>query len=134
MFDHIKEDVNAAFQNDPRQEASWKYFVLSWRACPVPAPDGLLSVEERLETSLRVISHLNRFLSGIEIHPAAEIGRGVFIDHGMGVVIGETAVVGDGCLIYKGVVLGGTTTEKVKRHPTLGKKSPLGQTPVSLAT
>lgn len=69
----------------------------------------------------RLISHLARFLTGIEIHPGAEIGQGVFIDHGMGVVIGETAIVGDYALIYQGVTLGGTGKEGGKRHPTLGE-------------
>jgi serine O-acetyltransferase len=69
----------------------------------------------------RFISHLSRFLTGIEIHPGAVVGKGVFIDHGMGVVIGETAIVGDGCLIYQGVTLGGTGKESGKRHPTLGE-------------
>lgn len=68
----------------------------------------------------RFLSHLSRFLTGIEIHPGAKIGKGVFIDHGMGVVIGETAVVGDYTLIYQGVTLGGTGKETGKRHPTLG--------------
>ncbi|CAN1212880.1 serine O-acetyltransferase [Tumidithrix helvetica PCC 7403] len=68
----------------------------------------------------RVLSYLSRFLTGIEIHPGAKIGKGVFIDHGMGVVIGETAVVGDYVLIYQGVTLGGTGKEMGKRHPTLG--------------
>jgi serine O-acetyltransferase len=72
-------------------------------------------------TTARVISHLARHFTGIEIHPGAQIGRRVFIDHGMGVVIGETAVIGDDCLIYKGVVLGGTSLRRTKRHPTLGK-------------
>ncbi len=67
----------------------------------------------------RWLSHLARFLTGIEIHPGAKIGRGVFIDHGMGVVIGETAEVGDECVIYQGVTLGGTSWNKGKRHPTL---------------
>ncbi|MCX7592207.1 MAG: serine O-acetyltransferase [Fischerella sp.] len=74
----------------------------------------------------RLISHLGRFLTGIEIHPGAEIGKGVFIDHGMGVVIGETAVVGDYSLIYQGVTLGGTGKETGKRHPTLGKNVVVG--------
>jgi serine O-acetyltransferase len=71
--------------------------------------------------SARLLSHLSRHYTGIEIHPGAEIGCRVFIDHGMGVVIGETTVIGDDCLIYKGVVLGGTTLSPVKRHPSLGK-------------
>lgn len=74
----------------------------------------------------RFISHIGRFLTGIEIHPGAEIGKGVFIDHGMGVVIGETAIVGDYTLIYQGVTLGGTGKESGKRHPTLGKNVIVG--------
>lgn len=74
----------------------------------------------------RLISHIGRFLTGIEIHPGAVIGRGVFIDHGMGVVIGETAIVGDYTLIYQGAVLGGTGKESGKRHPTLGKNVVVG--------
>ncbi|MDY6939365.1 MAG: serine O-acetyltransferase [Cyanobacteriota bacterium] len=69
----------------------------------------------------RFVSHISRFLTGIEIHPGATLGQGVFIDHGMGVVIGETAIIGDGCLIYQGVTLGGTGKESGKRHPTLGE-------------
>jgi serine O-acetyltransferase len=74
----------------------------------------------------RLISHLARFITGIEIHPGAQIGKGVFIDHGMGVVIGETAIVGDYCLIYQGVTLGGTGKESGKRHPTLGENVVIG--------
>jgi len=77
-------------------------------------------------TTARLISHFNRSFTGIEIHPGAKIGRRLFIDHGMGVVIGETSEIGDDCLIYKGVVLGGTTLEKKKRHPTLGKRVIVG--------
>lgn len=74
----------------------------------------------------RLISHIARFLTGIEIHPGATIGKGVFIDHGMGVVIGETAIVGDYALIYQGVTLGGTGKESGKRHPTLGENVVVG--------
>ena len=74
----------------------------------------------------RVLSHVNRFATGIEIHPGATIGQGVFIDHGMGVVIGETATIGDGCILYKGVVLGGTSGERTVRHPQLGKQVVVG--------
>lgn len=74
----------------------------------------------------RLISHLNRFFTGIDIHPGATIGQGVFIDHGMGVVIGETAIVGNYCLIYQGVTLGGTGKELGKRHPTLGQHVVVG--------
>ncbi len=127
MFERIKEDIDAAFQNDPAARSKLDV-VLCY-----PGVHALwlhrishFLWKKGLFLLARLISHANRFLTGIEIHPAAEIGRGVFIDHGMGVVIGETAVVGDGCLIYKGVVLGGTTTEKTKRHPTLGKKIIVG--------
>jgi serine O-acetyltransferase len=74
----------------------------------------------------RFISHLARFFTGIEIHPGAQIGQGVFIDHGMGVGIGETAIIGDYCLIYQGVTLGGTGKEMGKRHPTLGENVVIG--------
>ncbi len=74
----------------------------------------------------RFMSHLSRFLTGIEIHPGAVIGKGVFIDHGMGVVIGETAIVGDYALIYQGVTLGGTGKESGKRHPTIGSHVVIG--------
>jgi serine O-acetyltransferase len=74
----------------------------------------------------RVLAHANRFVTGIEIHPAARIGRRVVIDHGMGVVIGETASVGDGCLLYKGVVLGGTSLDRSVRHPQIGNDVVIG--------
>ena len=74
----------------------------------------------------RCISHFSRFITGIEIHPGAEIGRRFFIDHGMGVVIGETTRIEDGCLLYQGVVLGGTSLEKGKRHPTLKENVVVG--------
>ncbi len=74
----------------------------------------------------RLVSYLNRFATGIDIHPAASIGRRVVIDHGMGIVIGETARVGDDCLLYKGVVLGGTTLSHGKRHPQLGSRVVVG--------
>ncbi len=82
----------------------------------------------RLQVPLipRLISQMSRFLTGIEIHPGAQLGRGVFIDHGMGVVIGETAIVGDYCLIYQDVTLGGTGKEQGKRHPTLGNNVVVG--------
>jgi serine O-acetyltransferase len=74
----------------------------------------------------RLLSHLGRFLTGIEIHPGASVGRGVMIDHGMGVVIGETAVVGDDCSLFQGVTLGGTGKQGGKRHPTLGSRVVVG--------
>jgi serine O-acetyltransferase len=74
----------------------------------------------------RLISEIGRFLTGIEIHPGAQIGRGLIIDHGMGVVIGETAIVGDDVIIYQGVTLGGTSLTQTKRHPTIGDRVVIG--------
>jgi len=122
MFKRIREDIQTVFDRDPaarnRVEVLLAY----------PGLHALLIHRlahwlylRKFFTLARLISHYNRFLTGIEIHPGATIGHRVFIDHGMGVVIGETAEVGDDCLIYKGVVLGGVHLEKKKRHPTLGK-------------
>jgi serine O-acetyltransferase len=86
----------------------------------------------RLRFLARLLSHTSRFLTGIEIHPGAEIGRRLFIDHGAGVVIGETAEIGDDVLVYQGVVLGGTTLEKKKRHPTIGNNVVIGTGAVAL--
>ncbi|OHB73199.1 MAG: serine O-acetyltransferase [Planctomycetes bacterium RBG_16_41_13] len=127
MFDRLKEDVNAVFQNDPAAKSKFEivFCYPGLHALWLFRISSFLWRRQWYFTA-RFLSHINRFLTGIEIHPAAQIGRGVFIDHGMGVVIGETATVGDGCLIYKGVVLGGTSFEKKKRHPTLGKKVIVG--------
>jgi len=80
----------------------------------------------RVPLAPRLVSHLSRFLTGIEIHPGAKIGEGFFIDHGMGVVIGETTEIGDNCSLFQGVTLGGTSTKRTKRHPTLGKNVVVG--------
>jgi serine O-acetyltransferase len=85
-----------------------------------------------LKLPARILSHFNRFFTGIEIHPGAHIGRRCFIDHGSGVVIGETAELGDDVLLYQGVVLGGTTLEKKKRHPTLGNGVEMGSGAIAL--
>ncbi len=116
----LSEDVRAAMTNDPAARNPLEVIL----AYPGVHALWMHRVSHRLwqsglVTLPRVLSHLARFLTGIEIHPGAEIGRGVFIDHGMGVVIGETATVGDRCLLYQGVVLGGTSLEKKKRHPDL---------------
>ncbi len=86
----------------------------------------------KLRFLARLLSYINRFLTGIEIHPGAKIGRRFFIDHGAGVVIGETAEIGDDVLLYQGVVLGGTTLEKTKRHPTVGNNVVMGTGAVAL--
>ena len=123
MFDHLREDLASVRERDPAARSTWE--VLS---C-YPGVHALIlhrlahgAWRRRLFWLGRFISHIGRFMTGIEIHPAAVIGRRVFIDHGMGVVIGETAVVGDDCTIYQGVTLGGTSLYRgTKRHPTLGR-------------
>ncbi|MEG6587016.1 serine O-acetyltransferase [Dendrosporobacter sp. 1207_IL3150] len=121
MFGRIKRDIDVIFDRDPAAKSVWEvllcypglhaiwlhriahyFFKRGWVILP------------------RMISNLGRFLTGIEIHPGATIGEGLFIDHGTGVVIGETAEVGDNVTLYQGVTLGGTGKEKGKRHPTVG--------------
>jgi len=122
MFARIREDIKSVFDNDPAAKNLIEV-VLTY---PGLHALWLHRIAHRLYkagffTLARMVSQFNRSVTGIEIHPGAVIGRRVFIDHGMGVVIGETAEIGDDCLLYKGVVLGGTSTEKKKRHPTLGR-------------
>ncbi len=128
MFERIKEDLDTILDRDPaahsRVEIALCYpgfhALVFHRAAHWCHIQGWV-------TFSRLISHLGRFLTGIEIHPAARIGRRVFIDHGMGVVIGETAEVGDDCTIYHGVTLGGVSLEPgAKRHPTLGNNVVVG--------
>ena len=127
MLKTLVEDFRIIFERDPAAR-NWLEVLLCY-----PGLQTLLF--HRLSHLLwgagiplfpRLISHFARFLTGIEIHPGATIGRGVFIDHGMGVVIGETAIVGDYALIYQGVTLGGTGKECGKRHPTLGDNVVVG--------
>lgn len=127
MFERLREDIRTIRERDPAA----KNYVEIFLCYP-----GLHAIwfhriahflyKKRWYTTARLISHLNRSFTGIEIHPGATIGRRLFIDHGMGVVIGETTEIGDDCLIYKGVVFGGTTLEKKKRHPTLGNRVIVG--------
>lgn len=122
-----RRDVDAVMKNDPaarsRSEVMLTYPGLHavWMH---RMAHGLWNSEQRL--GARVLSHTNRFITGVEIHPAATLGQGVFIDHGMGVVIGETTRIGDGCILYKGVVLGGTQRDKTQRHPQIGKNVVIG--------
>ena len=120
MFGHLKEDISIVFERDPAARSHVEVLTT------YPGVHALLI--HRLSHWLwgmnlywlgRAFSHVGRFLTGIEIHPGATIGRRVFIDHGMGVVIGETAIIGDDCTLYHGVTLGGTSWNKGKRHPTL---------------
>ncbi len=121
MFENLREDLRVVFDRDPAARTTFEIITT------YPGVHALLF--HRLAHATwnlgakwlaRIIAHLARWLTGIEIHPAARIGRRFFIDHGMGVVIGETAVIGDDCTLYHGVTLGGTSWEKGKRHPTLG--------------
>lgn len=120
MFKTLRADIQAVFQRDPAAR-SYLEVLLCY-----PGLHALILHriahwlhQRNLRLIARLISHCNRFLTGVEIHPAAKIGKGVFIDHGMGVVIGETAEVGDNVTIYQGATLGGTGKEKGKRHPTI---------------
>jgi serine O-acetyltransferase len=122
MFNHLREDISVVFERDPAARSTWEVLTT------YPGLHALMvhRLAQRLwcwnlKWLARFVSHLGRWLTGIEIHPGAQIGRRVFIDHGMGVVIGETAEIGDDSTLYHGVTLGGTSWNKGKRHPTLGK-------------
>ncbi|RDV82299.1 serine O-acetyltransferase [Ammonifex thiophilus] len=121
LYQYIKEDIQMVFERDPAAKSVWEVIFCY---------PGLHAVwfhriahwfyRRRFYFIARFISHFARFLTGIEIHPGAKIGRRFFIDHGAGVVIGETTEIGDDVTIYQGVTLGGTGKEKGKRHPTIG--------------
>lgn len=127
MFERLREDIGVVFERDPAARNTWEV---------ITAYPGLHATWiHRLGHWLwchrwfwlaRMVSHWGRFLTGIEIHPGARIGRRFFIDHGMGVVIGETAEIGEDCTLYHAVTLGGTSWEKGKRHPTLGQNVVVG--------
>ncbi len=127
MLTQLREDIASVFDRDPAARNTWEVLTC------YPGLHAILL--HRVSHALwmagfkwcgRALSNLTRWLTGIEIHPGATIGRRVFIDHGMGVVIGETAEVGDDCTLYHGVTLGGTTWNKGKRHPTLGRGVVIG--------
>jgi len=127
MWERLKEDIRTIKDRDPAAKNVVEIFL----CYPGLHAIWLHRVAHALYqrgwfTTARLISHFSRSFTGIEIHPGAKIGRRLFIDHGMGVVMGETTEIGDDCLIYKGVVLGGTTLEKKKRHPTLGNRVIIG--------
>ncbi|MCW5638083.1 MAG: serine O-acetyltransferase [Rubrivivax sp.] len=123
MFERIKEEISVVFERDPAARGTWEVLTC------YPGFHALLLHRfshcvwrKGFKWLARWLAHAGRWLTGIEIHPGAVIGRRVFIDHGMGIVIGETAEIGDECTIYQGVTLGGTSLYKgVKRHPTLGR-------------
>src|SRR5438105_8447100 len=127
MFDALRRDIRTVFERDPALRSRLEAFFC------YPGVHALAfhRVAHRLwgagwVATARVLSHVSRFLTGIEIHPAARLGPGLFIDHGMGVVIGETAEVGKNVTIYQGVSLAGTSLKREKRHPTLGDNVVVG--------
>ncbi|MGR8997513.1 MAG: serine O-acetyltransferase [Gammaproteobacteria bacterium] len=127
MFNRLKEDIACVFERDPAAQSVFEVITT------YPGVHAVLI--HRISHSLwnagflwlaRFIAYISRWLTGIEIHPGAQIGRRFFIDHGMGVVIGETAIIGDDCTLYHGVTLGGTSWDKGKRHPTLNNGVVIG--------
>jgi serine O-acetyltransferase len=127
VFERLKEDIACVFERDPAARTAFEVLTTY--------PGLHAVVYHRIAHRLwraeykwlaRFLSNLARLFTGIEIHPGAQIGRRFFIDHGMGVVIGETAVIGDDCTLYHGVTLGGTSWQKGKRHPTLGRDVVVG--------
>lgn len=127
MFSHLREDIACVFDRDPAARSAWEVLTC------YPGVHALLVHRPAhwfwrhgLTWFARWLSHWGRWFTGIEIHPGATIGRRVFIDHGMGVVVGETAEIGDDCTLYHGVTLGGTSWNKGKRHPTLGRGVVIG--------
>jgi serine O-acetyltransferase len=127
FFQNLGSDLRAPIERDPAARG-WLDVVLSYPGFHALVAHRFIHPLYRLGVPLlpRYLANVARFFTGIEIHPGAKIGRGVFIDHGMGVVIGETAEVGDGCTIYQGVTLGGTSLTGGKRHPTLGRAVTVG--------
>ncbi|MFA5859133.1 MAG: serine O-acetyltransferase [Elusimicrobiota bacterium] len=127
MVIRFVEDIKTVFEKDPAARNVFEV-LLCYPGLHALWSHRIAHIFYKIHfyTLARLVSHLNRFFTGIEIHPGATIGHKFFVDHGMGVVIGETAVIGDNCLIYAGVVLGGTSLNKGKRHPTLGSNVVVG--------
>jgi serine O-acetyltransferase len=123
----IRRDIRAARERDPAAVGNLEV-ILAYPGFHARQFHRLAHTLYKLRVPVlpRLISHFSRFLTGIEIHPGAKIGEGLFIDHGMGVVIGETSEIGDNCHLYQGVTLGGTSTKREKRHPTLGNNTVVG--------
>jgi len=133
LFKTLREDIQTVFAKDPAARSTLEVIFC------YPGLHALwfhrlahFLWQHKLRFLARFVSHISRFLTGIEIHPGAKIGRRFFIDHGAGVVIGETAELGDDVLMYQGVVLGGTTLKKGKRHPTVGNNVVIGTGAVAL--
>jgi serine O-acetyltransferase len=127
LLESIANDIRAARERDPAAVSNLEV-VLAYPGFHARQLHRLAHTLHNAGVPLfpRLVSHLSRFLTGIEIHPGARIGEGLFIDHGMSTVIGETSVIGDGCHLFQGVTLGGTSTKRIKRHPTLGNNVVVG--------
>lgn len=133
MIQRIREDIQTVFAKDPAAKSTLEVLICY---------PGLHAIwlhrlahclwERKLYLMGRLVSHMSRWWTGVEIHPGAVIGRRFFIDHGMGIVIGETTEIGDDVLMYKGCVLGGTSSERVKRHPTISDGVVIGSNAVIL--
>jgi len=127
MFSGMKSDIQAVFENDPAARSRFEV-IFTYSGLHAIWAHRLAHrlYRSKCYTLARIVSQFSRFMTGIEIHPGAKIGRQLFIDHGMGVVIGETCEIGDNVVIYQGVTLGGTGKEKGKRHPTIGNNVVIG--------
>ena len=127
MLQYARELIATIMQKDPAAHSRWEVVLAypGFHAVMIHRLSHWCWTQD-WKTVARVVSHAGRFLTGIEIHPGAQIGRGLFIDHGMGVVIGETTQIGDNCTLYQGVTLGGTGKDTGKRHPTLGDNVLIG--------
>jgi len=123
----IRKDIKAVFEHDPAATSTLEV-LLAYPGFHARQFHRLAHTLFRWHIPVlpRLLSHISRFLTGIEIHPGAKIGEGFFIDHGMGVVIGETSEIGDNVILYQGVTLGGTSHQRTKRHPTLGSNVVVG--------
>lgn len=127
MFKNIRYDIKSILERDPAARNGFEVFLLySGFHALLWYRAAHFFYKIKLKFIARLLSQLGRWFTGIEIHPGATIGRGLMIDHGMGVVIGETTIIGDDCTIYQGVTLGGTGKETGKRHPTLGNNVMVG--------
>ncbi len=128
MLGHIKDGIKAARDRDPAATSTLEIILCypGFHAILTHRLAHYLHTVLKIPVLPRLISQTSRFFTGIEIHPGAKIGKGFFIDHGMGVVIGETSEIGDNCTIFQGVTLGGTGKERGKRHPTLGNNVVIG--------
>ena len=127
LITSIRKDIKAVFEHDPAAVSTFEV-LLAYPGFHARQLHRLAHTLFRWHIPVlpRMVSHTSRFLTGIEIHPGANIGQGLFIDHGMGVVIGETSEIGDNVTLYQGVTLGGTSHQRTKRHPTLGNNVVVG--------